>query len=127
MVNLKDMGRLLHLLFHVMLKPCMRVSFHHILYRKFLPPRPADDRLRHLDALLIRERDGQRKRFIWSQGPIVGESPPSRGEIPHRALSLEWSCVVRDGALRRDAAVGMNQENHRGGSKEKGHFRRVAW
>jgi hypothetical protein len=32
MVNLKDMGRLLHLLFHVMLKPWMRVPFDHHIF-----------------------------------------------------------------------------------------------
>ncbi len=78
--------------------------------------RPPDHEFWNYDPLLIREREGQRERFIWWQGPIVGESPPSTGEIPHRALFLEWSCVVRDGALPREATVGMNRKRHGGGS-----------
>jgi hypothetical protein len=43
-----------------MLKPRMGVSLNdNILHRELLPPRPPDHGFRDLDALLIRERDGE--------------------------------------------------------------------
>ena len=58
-----------------------------ILYRKLLPSRPSHDRFRDLDALLIRECDGEREGFPCSHGQIAGKRPAGTGAIPHGALA----------------------------------------
>ena len=110
MVNLRDMGRLLltgqslPISASVVSRNADAVHAHavrspYFLHRKLLPPRPADDRLRHLDAWLIRERDGQREGFPWTHGKITREPPPVQRKVPHGALPLEWARVVCNGAL----------------------------
>jgi hypothetical protein len=79
-----------------------------ILHRKLLPPRPADDRLRHLDALLIRERDGQREGFPWTHGKITREPPPvqrevSRGACPWNGPALYVTEHCRGNAGRDES------------------------
>ena len=83
-----------------------------ILYRKLLPSRPSHHRFRDLDALLFRERDGQREGFSWTHGKISRNSPACTREIPHGPLASEWSRVVGDGALHREATEGANREGH---------------
>jgi len=72
----------------------------------------------YLDALLIRGRDYQRKGFPWSYGQVTGETPAGTGDIPDRALWLEWTSVVRDVALYGEATGGTNREGHRAPRRE---------
>ena len=58
--------------------------------------------------LLIRQGDGQREGFPWTHGQITRESSPGTGEIPDRALALEWPSVVRHRELYGEATVGTN-------------------
>src|SRR5437879_2592 len=96
-----------------MLKPRMGVPFdHEVLYGKFLSPRPAHHRVRHFDALLVRQRDIQREGFPWTHGQINREASTGTGEIPDRALALEWPSVVDDRTLHRESTVGTNREGH---------------
>jgi hypothetical protein len=96
-----------------MLKPRMGVPFNHeVLYGKFMSPRPAHYRFRHVDALFVREGDNQREGFSWSYGQISSELPSDAGEIPDRALSLEWPSVLGDRTLHREATVERNREGH---------------
>jgi hypothetical protein len=96
-----------------MLQPSVRVRLNRdILHRKLLSPRPPHHRFRHFDTLFIRERDREREDFPWSHGQVTGKSPAGRGEIPDRALTLEWSSVVRDSALHGEATVGTKRKGH---------------
>ena len=74
------------------------------------------------------ERDGQQERFSLSHCQITGESPAGTRQIPHGALSLEWTCDIRDGALHRKALEGANREGHGGlvGRRIVGGMRRKA-
>jgi hypothetical protein len=65
-------------------------------------------------VLLIRERDREREGFPRSHGQIAGESPAGTGEVPDRALALEWPSVVADSAVHGEATVGPNREGHGG-------------
>ena len=98
-----------------MLKPHMVVLLNQkILHGELLSPRPPHDGFRYDDPLLIRERDSQREGFPWSHRQITGESPAGTGEIPDRALALEWTRVVCGGAVHGEAAEGTDRERHRG-------------
>src|SRR5713101_4078089 len=85
-----------------------------ILHRKLLAPRPPDYGFGDLDALLIRECDGERDGFPWSHRQIPRESPAGTGEIPDCAVPVEGTSVVRDSALHGEATVGPNREGHGG-------------
>ena len=52
---------------------------------------------------------------------VAGGSPSGILEIPHDALALEWSSVVRDRGLDGEAAEGTNREG-RGGFAGKALF-----
>ena len=94
----------------VYLEPRVGVRLdHHILYGKLLTSCPPHNRFRHYDSLFIRQRDSQRECFPWSHGEITGETPARTREIPDSALALEWSSIVGDSALDREAG-----EGHRG-------------
>ncbi len=110
---------LLHKPFHVMLETGLCAWPNRTIFdRKLLPYRPADDNFRRFDLLLIRKRDGQRKGFSWSQGQITRESSPSTQEVPHGALALEWSRVVYDSTVHREATVEAQHEGYRSLAKE---------
>jgi len=85
---------------------------HDILHRKLLPSRPSDKRLRDFDVLPIWERDRQRERFPWSHRQVTRDPPVGAREVQDGTLPLDWSSVVRDGALHRKATAGSNREGN---------------
>ena len=111
--------RLLHQSFHIMLETGLCAWPNRTIFdRKLLPHRPADNGFMHCDPILIRKRDGQRKGFPWSQKQITRESSPSTQEVPHGALVLEWSRVVCDSPVHREATIGAQHEGYRSLARE---------
>jgi hypothetical protein len=76
------------------------------------PRTPAHDLSSYDDAFFDPQIDGQRTRLPNLQGNFAGEIPPVQRKVPDRALALEWTCVVGDGAVHGEAAEGANQEGH---------------
>ena len=98
---------------HVMTQTSLRM-FRRLnrLDPKLLMTRPTYDRFENFNSLLIRKRHGERQRFAWSHGEIAGESPAGAGEVPDRAMALEWPVVIGDSALHGEAAEGTKYEGH---------------
>jgi hypothetical protein len=57
-------------------------------------------RLKHFDALLIRERDAEGEGFVWLHSQVARESLAGVREFPHGASALEGNCAVGDMALQ---------------------------
>ncbi len=80
--------------------------------RKLLPPRPPDHGFRDLAVLLIRQGDRQQEGFPWLHCQVTLDPPAGTRETPDYALASKWTSILRNGALHREATVGMKCEGH---------------